>query len=82
MEWSVILGILVGTLAGLIVGSLVTYFTTKHETEFGVLRIDMSDPNKDVYKLEIDNLDSLPGKKQINLKIKTEATFKGGSTRI
>ena len=81
MEWSIILGILAGTLAGIIVGSIITYFTMKHETEFGVLRIDMSDPKKDVYKLEIDNLDSLPGKKQITLKIKTEATFKGDSTR-
>ena len=41
----------------------------------------MSDPNKDVYKLAIDDLDSLPGKKLVTLEIKTEATFKGDPTR-
>ena len=78
MEWTILLGVLT---VGCILGSLITYYTIKQETVFWVLRIDMSDPNKDVYKLELDDLDSLPGKKLVTLEIKTEATFKGDPTR-
>ena len=35
----------------------------------GVLRIDQSNPEKDIYRLEIDNLDILPKKKKIVLKV-------------
>lgn len=36
----------------------------------GILRIDQSNPEKDIYRLEIDNLDILPKKKKIVLKVK------------
>lgn len=36
----------------------------------GVLRIDQSNPEKDIYRFEIDNLDILPRKKKIVLKVK------------
>lgn len=36
----------------------------------GILRIDQSNPEKDVYSLEIENLDILPRKKKIVLKVK------------
>lgn len=36
----------------------------------GILRIDQSNPEKDIYRLEIDNLDILPRKKKIVLKVK------------
>ena len=35
----------------------------------GILRIDQSNPEKDIYRLEIDNLDILPRKKKIVLKV-------------
>ena len=60
---------------GSIFGSVLSNFIFRRKTEFGVLRIDMSDPQKDVYKLEISDLDSLPKKKKVLLKITTSATF-------
>lgn len=36
----------------------------------GILRIDQSNPEKDIYRLEINNLDILPRKKKIVLKVK------------
>lgn len=35
----------------------------------GVLRIDRSDPEKDVYRFEINNLDVLPKKRYIIVKV-------------
>ena len=35
----------------------------------GVLRIDHSDPAKDVYRIELDDLDAVNGKKYVELKI-------------
>ena len=35
----------------------------------GILRIDQSNPEKDIYRLKIDNLDILPRKKKIVLKV-------------
>lgn len=38
----------------------------------GVLKIDSSNPEKDLYRFEIDNLDKLSEKKQIVLRIEKE----------
>ena len=58
----VVVGFVFGLLTAVICRGL-----TKND---GVLRIDQSNPEKDVYRLEIDNLDTLPRKKKIVLKIK------------
>ena len=53
-----------GVVIGVIIKSL--------STTVGTLKIDISDPDKDVYRLEIDNLDIIPKKKKIVLKVKKE----------
>lgn len=58
-----------GTLAG-VLGTLVFLSTRK---PFGVLRIDHSDPDKDVYRLEICDLDRLLRKKRVVLKVDKDA---------
>lgn len=37
---------------------------------YGYLIVDTSNPNTDYYRLEIDNLDDIPKKKRIVLKVK------------
>lgn len=39
----------------------------------GTIKIDTSDPLKDKYRLEIDDLDSLSKKKRVILKVDTKA---------
>lgn len=58
----VAVGFMFGLLTSVICRSL-----TKND---GILRIDQSNPEKDIYRLEIDNLDILPRKKKIVLKVK------------
>lgn len=41
----------------------------------GTLRIDHSNPEKDIYRLEIDNLDDLSKKKRVILKIDHNANL-------
>lgn len=53
-------------LIGIVVGLLIA----NSKTVMGSLIIDDTDENKDVYRIEIDNLDVLPKKKQILLKVK------------
>ena len=56
----------IGLIVGIIIGSLLA----NSKTVMGSLIIDDTDENKDVYRIEIDNLDVLPKKKQILLKVK------------
>lgn len=39
----------------------------------GTLRIDHSNPEKDIYRIDIDNLDELSNKKEIILKVDNDA---------
>lgn len=39
----------------------------------GTLKIDRTNPDKDVYRIELDSLDKLPNKKRIVLKIDPNA---------
>ena len=66
MEW-LIVGFVVGLLMDVIVRLL--------ERPAGVLKIDRSNPEKDVYRFEIDDLDSLHKKKRIALKIDNDAAI-------
>ena len=40
---------------------------------FGTLKIDHSNPDKDVFRLEIDDIDKLNGRKRIILKVDNNA---------
>lgn len=66
MEW-LIVGFVVGLLMDVIVRLL--------ERPAGVLKIDRSNPEKDVYRFEIDDLDSLHKKKRIVLKIDNDTVI-------
>lgn len=58
--------ILIGVLIGMIIASL---FFFNPRTTYGVLRVDHSDPKKDLYRFEIDDLDKLRTKKKVILTI-------------
>lgn len=62
---SFVLGILVGLIFAVIV----------RPPLFGTLRIDRSNPEKDMYRFEIDNFDDLPSYKKITLKIDDKANL-------
>lgn len=54
---------------GIACGVLVAYFVNQSHTGSGTLKIDHSNPEKDVYRFEIDDLEKLNGKDEIVLKI-------------
>ena len=55
-----------GFLVGIIVGLLIA----NSKTVMGSLIIDDTDENTDVYRIEINDLDVIPKKKRILLKVK------------
>ena len=54
-----------GFLSGIVLKTLIV----NSKTKFGVLKIDRSKDEKDLYSLELGDLDSLEGKKRIILKV-------------
>lgn len=59
----------IGVVIGVVIFALIhSVFVTD-----GTLRIDHSDPEKDVYRLEIDNLEKLAKKSRLELKIDHDA---------
>ena len=55
--------------AGVLVGSIIYAIIRGVSMAHGTLRIDHSDPEKDVYRLEIGDLDKLNKKRYVELKI-------------
>lgn len=67
---------MIGFIIGYIVGAIITVliFVLHRDTAaYGTLRIDRSNPEKDIYRLDIDDLYSLGKKKEIVLKIDNQA---------
>lgn len=63
---------------GILVGGLLYYVFVDRKKPSGTFIIDLSDPAKDVCRLELDeNLNEIYEKKQIILNVKTFAEFKG-----
>lgn len=58
---------------GIIIGALVVIFLLANFVGTGVLRIDRSNPNKDVYRFDVGNINSLSKKKLILLKVDRNA---------
>ena len=56
----------IGLIIGIIIGSLIA----NSKTVIGSLIIDDTDENTDVYRIELNDLDVIPKKKQILLKVK------------
>lgn len=64
-----LLWFVVGVSIGSIIASIIFYVRSSS----GTLRIDRTNPEKDVYRLEIDDLDKLSKKKHVILKIDSHA---------
>jgi hypothetical protein len=62
--------ILIGLLVGSIVSNIIFFIRYR---KAGTLRIDHSDPEKDIYRIEIDDLDGLSKKKHVILKVDNNA---------
>lgn len=66
---NVYIWIAVGVIIGSIVSNILFLITTRAS---GILKIDQTNPEKDLYSIEIlDDLDKLPRKRRIVLKIKS-----------
>ena len=65
MDLEIIIATIIGCLFGCIGTHLVQFFNYAH----GVLRIDHSNPEKALYRFEIDDLSMLDGKDYVELKI-------------
>lgn len=66
--FAVVIGVLVGSIISNIIFSI-RYWKA------GTLRIDHSNPEKDVYRIEIDDLDGLSKKKHVILKVDNNANL-------
>ena len=56
---------LIGAAAGAIIACVIAAF----HTAYGTLEINDSDPKKDIYQIQIEDLDSLSKKKYLKCKI-------------
>lgn len=63
---------LIGCLVGVVAVRLIDFFSNAH----GVLRIDHSNPDKELYRFEIDDLSQLDNKTYIELKIDHKANLR------
>ena len=62
-----------GLLAGSLIGNIACFVYIRNT--FGTLKIDHSNPEKDVYLFEIGDIDSLRKKKRIILKVDNNAVL-------
>ena len=60
---------------GAFVGSLITSFIYLSKRVKGVLRIDRSDPERDKFRFEIDDISNIHTKKRIELTIDSKANL-------
>jgi len=58
---------------GVLTGVIITSIMHRLVIAQGTLKIDQSNPEKDIYRLEIDNLDVVAKKKHIRLKVDPKA---------
>lgn len=62
-------------LVGVIVGLLITWIMYRLKTTHGILKIDTSNIEQDIYRICIDDLDNLSKKKRVVLKVDPNATL-------
>jgi len=60
-------------LLGVLIGSIMTSIIQLMRTGYGTLRIDHSNPEKDIYRFEIDKFEDLSKKKRVLLHIDNNA---------
>lgn len=71
MPWY--LWFLIGIAVGSIATGVIKVIYNRIHTSCGTLRIDHSNPEKDVYRFDVDDLDNLSKKKRITLKVDNHA---------
>lgn len=59
--------------AGVCIGSIITIIVYHVRGSSGTLRIDHANPEKDIYRIEIDDLDNLSKKARVILKVDNHA---------
>lgn len=59
-------------IVGVCLGSLMTILVRERGTVMGVLLIDSSNPEKDVYRFDVGNMNNLSKKKRVILKIEND----------
>ena len=74
MDSTIIVSILI-YLAGFFTGGAIASCILYSKND-GILKIDHSDSKKDVYRIEIGDLDVLPHKKHIILKVENDADLR------
>ena len=74
MDSTIIISIII-YLAGFLTGGAVATCVLYSKID-GILKIDHSDSKKDVYRIEIGDLDILPYKKHIVLKVENDADLR------
>lgn len=62
-------------LVGVIVGLLIAWIMYRLKTTHGILKIDTSNIEQDIYRICIDDLDNLSKKKRVVLKVDPNATL-------
>lgn len=73
MDSTIIISIII-YLAGFLTGGAVASCILYSKID-GILKIDNSDSKKDVYRIEIGDLDILPHKKHVILKVENDANL-------
>lgn len=58
---------------GVIVTGVFSAILVKVRTSYGTLKIDHSNPEKDIYRFDVNDLDGLSNKKRITLKVDNHA---------
>lgn len=64
-----VLWLIIALLVGMILGVIATYLSVYD----GVIRIDRSNPEKDIYRIDIEDIDKLSNQKWIFLKVDSNA---------
>lgn len=63
-------------MAGIAIGMFVSYMVLIGKTAYGTLRIDHTDPEKDLYRIDINgNFDNISKEKRIVLKVDNDANL-------
>lgn len=60
-------------LGGVSIGIIISILLNFLKTSYGVLKIDISDSEKEMYRICLDDLDDLKKKKRIMLKVDSNA---------
>lgn len=58
---------------GAIIGAIISWLFSKIRGVSGTLKIDHSNPEKDIYRIELNNLDVLSKKHRVVLKVDNNA---------